>query len=49
MGNGLIFYECTKFMKKLINRFFYYVRKEWFLIVMVVAITAILLLFELLS
>ena len=49
MDTGLINYECSKTMKKLINRFFNYVRKEWFLIVMVITIAAIILLFELLS
>jgi hypothetical protein len=36
-------------MKKLISKVFNYVRKEWFLIVMVFTITLIILLFELLS
>jgi len=36
-------------MKKLINSFFNYFRNDWFLIVMVVAISAIILLFELLG
>jgi len=36
-------------MKKLISRIFNYVRKEWFLIVMVFAITIIILLFEVLG
>lgn len=36
-------------MKKLISRIFTYVRKEWFLIVMIFAITLIILLFELLK
>lgn len=36
-------------MKKLISVIFNYVRKEWFLIVMVIAISFIILLFELLS
>jgi len=49
MEVALIFFICSKIMEKLISRFFNYVRKEWFLIVMVLAITLIILLFELLS
>ena len=49
MDVGLILYSLVIIMKKLINSFFNYVRKEWFLIVMIVAITLIILLFELLS
>jgi|GEM_PF-5769423 len=36
-------------MKNFISRFFNYLRQEWFLIVMVIAITVIILLFELFS
>lgn len=49
MDAALLFYGCSKTMKKLISSIFNYLRKEWFLVVMVFTITFIILLFELLS
>ncbi len=49
MVAGLILLECIKFMKSLISKFFNFLKKEWFLILMVASISIIILLFELLS
>ena len=49
MEAALIIYARSKIMKKLISRISTYVRKEWFLITVVIALTLIMVLFELLN